>query len=178
MDYKELMSSEYVYFNIAARCKKHIFEILSQKAFDIALAKRSTIMNEENESNLSDFDAFSRLIERDKIGSFYLNYNIALPALKFPNYQGEPFVLALKLEEEIEFQSHQKSDLVFCLVFPDNDEVNACEILGYFREFLNQKDLAKQLRASSDVDEFMKVITLFSEKQRKSEQDLEVTEES
>lgn len=103
----QILKPENVLRDISARSKKHCLEILSE------LLAHGT-------PAIPDDEIFSRLIERERLGSTGLGKGVGFPHCRFAGIDASHGAL-LRLSEAIEFDSPdgQPVDLVFGLMVPE-----------------------------------------------------------
>lgn len=104
---EQILKPENVLLDISARSKKHCLEILSE------LLARGT-------PAIPSDEIFSRLIERERLGSTGLGGGVGFPHCRFAGIDASHGAL-LRLSEAIEFDSPDGGpvDLVFGLMVPE-----------------------------------------------------------
>ncbi len=138
----------------------------------------------DEEQDFSAIDCFSCLFKREKLGSTCLNYGIAVPHTKLPNWDAEePIAVFLQLENPVDFETvdNKEIDLIFAVIFPDKENDEYKDNLQQIVTILNNKQLAKLLRATKSLED---IWTLFEqaslpieeEKEELSETEISSTE--
>ncbi len=106
----------------------------------------------DEEQDFSAIDCFSCLFKREKLGSTCLNYGIAVPHTKLPNWHGKaPIAVFLQLENPVDFETvdNKEIDLIFAVIFPDKENEEYKDNLQQIVTILNNKPLAKLLRTTT-----------------------------
>jgi PTS system nitrogen regulatory IIA component len=131
--------------NISARSKKHCLEILSE-----LLAHGTPAIPGE--------EIFSKLIERERLGTTGLGNGIAFPHCRFTGIDASHGAL-LKLSEAIEFDSPdgQQVDLVFGLMVPREITDQHREEIAEISALLNDPDVCARLRSAGTSRELYEV---------------------
>ncbi|MDG6881281.1 Nitrogen regulatory protein [Phocoenobacter uteri] len=114
------------------------------------------LIQDETENDHSDVDCFACLFKREKLGSTCINYGIALPHAKLPNWNGDkPIAVFLQLENPIDFETadNREIDLIFAVIFPDKEDDEYQNSLQQIVKVLNNKQLAKLLRTTQSLED-------------------------
>ena len=131
--------------DISARSKKHCLEILSE----LLAHETPSIPGEE---------IFSKLIERERLGTTGLGNGIAFPHCRFIGIEASHGAL-LKLSEAIEFDSPdgQQVDLVFGLMVPQEITDQHREEVAEITALLNDTAVCTRLRKAGTSRELYEV---------------------
>lgn len=134
---EQLIKPENVLCNARARGKKHCLEILGE-----LLAQASPdIANEE---------IFSRLIERERLGSTSLGRGVAFPHCRVSGATQSTGAL-IRLSEPVDFDSGDGDpvDLVFGLMVPETVDESHLDDINRITTCLNDEALRSSLRAAT-----------------------------
>jgi nitrogen PTS system EIIA component len=134
---EQLIKPENVLCNARARGKKHCLEILSE-----LLAQSSPdIANEE---------IFSRLIERERLGSTSLGRGVAFPHCRVSGATQSAGAL-IRLSESVDFDSGDGDavDLVFGLMVPETVDKSHLDDINRITSCLDDEALRSSLRAAN-----------------------------
>ena len=138
---ENIIQPDSVLCNVTARSKKHCLEILSE----LLTRRNPDIANEE---------AFTRLIERERLGCTLLDKGIAFPHCRVNGVKKHTGAL-IKLQDPVDFDSigGENVDLVFGLMVPSElDAADHAEIKS-IAHFLRGESLCAQLRGASSSSE-------------------------
>lgn len=108
---------------------------------------------------------FSNLIKREKLGSTCINNGIALPHAKLPNIPSltlkEPIAVFLQLETPIDYDAadHKEVDLIYAVMFPEGSCEKYRGCLHQIAQLLTEKNVVKQLRSATSVDEIWQILS-------------------
>jgi len=127
--------------NVTARSKKHCLEILSE----LLTRPNPDIANEE---------AFTKLIERERLGCTSLDKGIAFPHCRVSGVKKNSAAL-IKLLEPVDFDSidGENVDLVFGLMVPSELEPADHAEIGSIANFLRDETLRARLRSANSSSE-------------------------
>lgn len=147
---EQLIKPENVLCNARARGKKHCLEILSE-----LLAQSSPdIANEE---------IFSRLIERERLGSTSLGRGVAFPHCRVAGATQSTGAL-IRLSESVDFDSGDGDpvDLVFGLMVPETVDKSHLDEINRITSCLEDEQFRSSLRtANSSRTLYENIITGF-----------------
>lgn len=138
---ENIIQSDSVLCNVTARSKKHCLEILSE----LLTRPNPEIANEE---------AFTRLIERERLGCTLLDKGIAFPHCRVNGVKRHTAAL-IKLQEPVDFDSidGENVDLVFGLMVPfELDAADYSEIKS-IAHFLRDESLRARMRDATSSSE-------------------------
>ena len=141
MNLENLIKPDSVLCNVKARSKKHSLEILSE------LLTRSS-------PDIASEEIFSKLIERERLGSTSLDKGIAFPHCRISGLKKSCAALIM-LIEPVDFDAidGDSVDLVFGLMVPENLDASDIADIEVITELLRDESLRTKLRAStSSVD--------------------------
>ena len=130
----QILKPDNVLNDVSARSKKHCLEILSE-----LLARGTPAVPGE--------EIFSKLIERERLGSTGLGNGVAFPHCRFVGIDTSHGAL-LKLTEPIEFDSPdgEQVDLVFGLMVPEDITDQHREEIAEITALLNDPAVRARLR--------------------------------
>jgi PTS system nitrogen regulatory IIA component len=131
-----LRGPDSVLCNVSVRSKKHCLEVLSE-----LLGKSNPEMPPE--------EIFSKLIERERLGTTALGKGVAFPHCRFGGIEVSSGAL-LKLSEPVEFDSAdgEPVDLVFGLMVPAEITDSHRDEIANIAEMLNDEAVQARLRAA------------------------------
>lgn len=138
---ENIIRPDSVLCNVTARSKKHCLEILSE----LLTRPNPDISNEE---------AFAKLVERERLGCTSLDKGIAFPHCRVEGVQ-QSYGALIKLLEPVDFDAvdGEDVDLVFGLMVPsDIDDAGHAEI-EQIAEYLRNDDLRARLRDANSSSE-------------------------
>lgn len=135
-----LRGPDSVLCNVSVRSKKHCLEVLGE-----LLGKSNPEMPHE--------EIFSKLIERERLGSTGLGNGVAFPHCRFEGIDRSSAAL-LKLSEPVEFDSldGEPVDLVFGLMVPAEITDGHREEITRVTELLNDVAVQARLRAAESKE--------------------------
>jgi PTS system nitrogen regulatory IIA component len=134
---EQILKSDNVLCDISARGKKHCLEILSE------LLARGT-------PAIPGDEIFSRLIERERLGSTGLGNGVGFPHCRFAGIDTSHGAL-LRLSEAVEFDSPdgEPVDLVFGLMVPEEITDEHREEIAEITALLNDPAVRVRLREAN-----------------------------
>jgi PTS system nitrogen regulatory IIA component len=134
---EQILKSDNVLHDVSARSKKHCLEILS----DLLARGTAAIPGDE---------IFSRLIERERLGSTGLGNGVGFPHCRFAGIDTSHGAL-IRLSEAIEFDSPdgEPVDLVFGLMVPEEITDEHREEIAEITALLNDPEVRARLREAS-----------------------------
>lgn len=118
----------------------------------------------ELENAVCPVECFSQLFKREKLGSTALNHGIALPHSKLPSNDRfsleTPIAVFLQLETPIDFEAddHKEVDLIYAILFPDQNCEQYSLFLSELAEKLGDKLLLKQLRGANSTEDIWAIL--------------------
>lgn len=124
----------------------------------------NTPLQEQDEHILCPVECFGNLFKREKLGSTALNNGIALPHSKLPQKEHcpleQPIAVFLQLETPIDFEAedHKDVDLIYAILFPENNCEQYREGLAELAERLTDKNLLKQLRTAHSAEDIWDIL--------------------
>ncbi len=154
MKLTEYLKPELIQLSTTFSSKKRALETIGTMVTDY-LEQHS-----DEELDFSAIDCFSCLFKREKLGSTCLNYGIAVPHAKLPNWAGdEPIAVFLQLANPVDFETvdNKEIDLIFAVIFPDKENEEYKDSLQQIVTILNNKQLAKLLRTTTAYEDIWAV---------------------
>jgi PTS system nitrogen regulatory IIA component len=132
----QILNLDNVLSDVSARSKKHALEILSE-----LLARGTPAIPGE--------EIFSRLTERERLGSTGLGNGVGFPHCRFAGIDSSHGAL-LRLSEPVEFDApdEEQVDLVFGLMVPEEITDRHREEIGEITTLLNDPEVRSRLRAA------------------------------
>ncbi|WP_181015863.1 MULTISPECIES: PTS sugar transporter subunit IIA [Glaesserella] len=110
-------------------------------------------------------DCFATLFKREKLGSTAINNGVALPHAKLPKNEyiqlDEPIAIFLQLDTPIDYeaQDHKDVDLIYAILFPEQNCEQYKGCLQNIAQQLSDKNVLKHLRAATSSEEVWQVLT-------------------
>ncbi len=153
---ENIIQPDSVLCNVTARSKKHCLEILSE------LLTRP-------HPDIADEEAFTKLVERERLGCTLLDKGIAFPHCRVSGVKKNSAAL-IKLLEPIDFDSidAENVDLVFGLMVPFQLDAADRSEIDSIAHFLRDETLCARLRsATSSSDLYDALLTGQHEPSRK-----------
>src|SRR5690348_9395531 len=119
------------------------------------LAARAAELTGQNERAILEI-----LLQREKLGSTYVDNGVAIPHGKLPKLSGL-FGLFARLERPIDFEAldEQPVDLIFLLLAPEAAGADHLKALARIARQLREPGVAAKLRASPDKTALSAVLT-------------------
>jgi PTS system nitrogen regulatory IIA component len=138
---ENIIRPDSVLCNVTARSKKHCIEILSE----LLTRPNPDIANEE---------AFTKLIERERLGCTSLDKGIAFPHCRVSGVKKNSAAL-IRLLEPVDFDSidGENVDLVFGLMVPSELEPADHAEIESIANFLRDETLRARLRSANSSSE-------------------------
>lgn len=142
----DLLSIERISCDVTASSKKRGLELLSNLlAADAAPSNASAI--------------FSKLINRERLGSTGLGKGVALPHARIEGSQ-QAIGALIKLEHGIDFDAfdNQPVDLLFALVVPEHFTEEHLQILARLAEMFSDGRLCARLREADSSEDIQRLL--------------------
>ena len=163
----QFLSPENIHHNVMVSSKKRLLEFIGKIASDA--------FQKQYHDHVCPVECFSSLFKREKLGCTYINNGIALPHAKLAvnsEIEIKPIAIFLKLEQPIDYEvnDNKEVDLVYALLFPEGTCAQYKEMFQAIVHKLNDKNLAKQLRATQSADEIWQILE-YTDKQVNEEID-------
>ena len=138
---ENIIGPDSVLCNVTARSKKHCLEILSE------------LLTRPN-PDIACEEAFSKLIERERLGCTSLDKGIAFPHCRVSGARKSSAAL-IKLLEPVDFDSidGENVDLVFGLMVPSQLDAAAHSEIDAIAHFLRDETLRARLRSANSSSE-------------------------
>jgi PTS system nitrogen regulatory IIA component len=138
---ENIIQPDSVLCNVSARSKKHCLEILSE------LLTRP-------HPDIADEEAFTKLVERERLGCTLLDQGIAFPHCRVSGVKRNSAAL-IKLLEPIDYDSidAQDVDLVFGLMVPSQLDAADRSEINSIAHFLRDETLCARLRSATSSSE-------------------------
>lgn len=135
------------------------------RQYQMELNAENTEEQAPSDNAVCPVECFSQLFKREKLGSTALNHGVALPHSKLPSNDQfsleTPIAVFLQLETPIDFEAddHKEVDLIYAILFPDQNCEQYSLFLGELAEKLGDKMLLKQLRAANSAQDIWAILT-------------------
>lgn len=165
MTLTEFLIPDNIRLDAVASCKKRALEIVGKMMAD-AIKQQNNPQQEfpqiEEETD-SAIACFNLLFKREKLGCTGLNNGVALPHAKLPvecsEHLDHPIAIFIKLDTPIDYGANDKKevDLIYAMMFPENCCAAYKDRLEKIAQKLNDKNIAKQLRAAQTVEEIWQI---------------------
>lgn len=138
--------------------KKRALELLGKLAAD---SLNQSL--DESEQEICAIACFNNLFKREKLGCTALNNGVALPHAKLPSACTsftQPIAFFLQFESGIDYEAadHRDVDLIYAVLFPEQNCEEYRHILADIAEKLSNKNLQKHLRAANSSEEIWQVL--------------------
>ncbi|MFZ1774480.1 MAG: PTS IIA-like nitrogen regulatory protein PtsN [Rhizobiaceae bacterium] len=139
MDLSDLIGAAAIMPALKANSKKHLLQLLSEKAAPI--------------TGLGEREIFDALMQRERLGSTGVGNGIAIPHGKLARMKSITGVFA-RLETPVDFDSldDQPVDLVFLLLAPESAGADHLKALSRIARLLRDQDLVDKIRGTSDAE--------------------------
>lgn len=146
MNLEDIIRPDSVLCNVTARSKKHCLEILSE----LLTGPYPDITNEE---------AFTKLIERERLGCTSLDKGIAFPHCRVDGVTQNSGAL-IKLREPVDFDAidGEDVDIVFGLMVPAELDENSHVEIESIAQLLRDEDLRSKLRGTNSSKELYEAL--------------------
>ncbi len=130
-----------------ANSKKKVLELISQELHSAR-------------PELDADDLFSRLTDRERLGSTGFGNGVAIPHCRLGACQA-PTGLLLRLAEPIDFDAmdQKRVDLICALIVPEEANQEHLQILSRIAERFSSDDLLTQMRAADAADQLHSLFT-------------------
>ncbi|GAA3897664.1 PTS IIA-like nitrogen regulatory protein PtsN [Halomonas cibimaris] len=147
MTLEAILPPERVLYDVPGGSKKRVLEF-----FSTFIA--------QNIPSLDSQEVFSRLINREKLGSTGIGNGVAIPHARSPHCQS-PIAGFLKLSEAVDFDAIDGDpvDLVFVLLVPEQADDTHLALLGEVAMIMNDGHTRMQLRRAQSQRELLSLIT-------------------
>ena len=144
---ENLLTPERTACQVPGLSKKRLFETLAR-------------IISEDQLSLTYEEVFTRLINREKLGSTGLGHGIAIPHSRIGNCT-HPIGTLLTLAEPIDFEAPdgEPVDLVFALLVPEEANQQHLDSLAQIARLFSQADYCRALRAAADIEQLFDVAT-------------------
>lgn len=135
---EQLIRPENVLCNAHARGKKHCLEILSE-------------MLAQSSPDIANEEIFSRLIERERLGSTSLGRGVAFPHCRVSG-AGRSVGALIRLSDPVDFDSGNGDpvDIVFGLMVPEAVDESHLDDINRITSLLSDEALRNSLRAANN----------------------------
>lgn len=150
----EYLKPELIKLNLNFSSKKKALEAIG------CLVTEYLEQQEGNEITFSSEECFSCLFKREKLGATSINYGIAMPHTKLPNWKGDkPIAVFLQLGNPIDYETLENKDvdLIFAVIFPDEENEEYKSDLQNIAKMLNNKQLSRSLKTAQSLEEVLSI---------------------
>lgn len=161
MSLTQFLKPENIRQGVFLSSKKRALELVGKIISD---ALNHQLAFDDQHAPFCPVECFSSLIKREKLGSTCINNGIALPHAKLPALPDftltEPIAVFLQLETPIDYDAadHKEVDLIYAVMFPQESCETHRGCLQKIAQLLSDKNIAKQLRSATSVDEIWQIL--------------------
>ena len=108
-------------------------------------------------SGVSRNDIFTKLYEREKLGSTSIGKGVAIPHARIRNIE-YPFLSIMILDEPVEFDNIDSLDvdIIVSIIVPEENFSNHLELLAYLSSKLDDPLVRKELRQARNSGQIIK----------------------
>ncbi len=108
-------------------------------------------------SGVSRNDIFTKLYEREKLGSTSIGKGVAIPHARIRNIE-YPFLSIMILDEPVEFDNIDSLDvdIIVSIIVPEENFSNHLELLAYLSSKLDDPLVRKELRQARNSSQIIK----------------------
>tara|TARA_B100001175_G_C19412900_1_gene592082 strand:+ start:406 stop:858 length:453 start_codon:yes stop_codon:yes gene_type:complete len=144
-DIVKFLSEDSVIINCNSKSQKNALEIIS---------KKMSMLTSANEDEI-----FSKLYEREKLGTTAFGNGIAIPHARVDGIQDAKIII-LKLDKAIDFNSadNVKVDIIISLLVPEDKSDTHVELLSHIASLLDNKIFREKIRNANTVSDVMMII--------------------
>lgn len=143
----DLISPETVLPRVRTSSKKRLLEVISE-----ALAREDDSLNQR--------EVFESLCARERLGSTGLGKGVAIPHGRVSGSSRVQAVF-IRLAKPLAFDAvdGEPVDLLFALAVPEHCTTDHLKLLAEIAEKFSDEDLLRQLRAASDANEMVQLLS-------------------
>lgn len=143
----DLISPETVLPRVRTSSKKRLLEVISE-----ALAREDDSLNQR--------EVFESLCARERLGSTGLGKGVAIPHGRVSGSSRVQAVF-IRLAKPLAFDAvdGEPVDLLFALAVPEHCTTDHLKLLSEIAEKFSDEDLLRQLRAASDANEMVQLLS-------------------
>lgn len=119
------------------------------------LEKISELLSKPSGVNRNDI--FTKLYEREKLGSTSVGKGVAIPHARVKNIE-HPFLSIMILNEPVDFDNIDSLDvdIIASIIVPDENFSNHLELLAYLSSKLDDPSVRKELRQARNSSQIIK----------------------
>ena len=127
------------------KSKKSVLELISKSMSEI--------------TGTNSDDIFSKLYEREKLGTTAFGNGIAIPHARIDKLINAK-IMILKLKTPVDFESvdNKKVDIIFTLLVPDDESDKHVEILSKIASLLDNKIMRENLRQAKNESDIISLL--------------------
>ncbi|HFB2048658.1 MAG: PTS sugar transporter subunit IIA [Hyphomicrobiaceae bacterium] len=146
MDLGDLIAYNHIIMPLQANTKKQCLQKLAIKAEELSYISQRVI--------------FETLLQRERLGSTGLGKGIAVPHVKFRDFDHIKCIFA-RLNKPIDFEAldNEPVDLIFLLLAPGHASGDHLKALARISRLLREPKVCKYLRSSSSIQDVVGVLT-------------------
>lgn len=146
MSISSLLAKDHVFPDAHVTSKKRLLELIAEKA--------------ANHLNIPQKRIFSRLLERERLGSTGLGQGFAVPHARLEGLD-RIHACFLKLDQPIPFDAADQEpvDLVFVLFVPEDSTEEHLQVLASLAKIFSQPQVANAIRQSHSSDEIIETLS-------------------
>ena len=146
MQISEILSPDRIQFDNSATSKKAALETLS-----------NLIANDSPE--LTQFEVFDSLINRERLGSTGLGHGVAIPHGRI-NHENKTLGAFIRVQTPVDYDAIDKQpvDILFALLVPQESTEEHLQILSQLAEKFSNEEFLEKLRSEQSVDAVYKLL--------------------
>lgn len=147
MKIADVLSPQLTQCNVAGSSKKRVLELLS------------TFIADSTDNNLDAETLYTRLLERERLGSTGIGDGVAIPHCRLTDHSSV-IAAMIKLEHPIDYDAidDKPVDLIFALLVPENECENHLQTLSSIAEVMMNPEAREALRQASTNDQLYQTL--------------------
>jgi len=146
----DIISKDLIQFDVDASTKKKALQLMGE-------------LFVAHTPNLDSKEIYHALLEREKLGSTYVGYGIAIPHCRYSSIS-EPLACVMRLKNYIDFSGSntQKVNIIFGLILPEDNNELHINMLSKIASFIDDKKLRDTLHTVHNPEEIYEKISEYS----------------
>lgn len=146
MQISEILSPDRIQFDSSATSKKAALETLS-----------NLIANDSPE--LTQFEVFDSLINRERLGSTGLGHGVAIPHGRI-DHENKTLGAFIRVQTPVDYDAIDKQpvDILFALLVPQESTDEHLQILSQLAEKFSNEEFLEKLRSEQSIDAVYKLL--------------------
>ena len=145
MNLYDFMDKGSILLDYELKSKKSVLELISKSMAEI--------------TGTNSDDIFSKLYEREKLGTTAFGNGIAIPHARIDKLANAK-IMILKLKTPVDFESidNKKVDIIFTLLVPDDESDKHVEVLSKIASLLDNKIMRENLRQAKNESDIISLL--------------------